>query len=167
VKGRRSWRGGLAAAAVMSALAVVGCSSVEITLPPSEVIEEITFHPSLGVNLAAMESVEVAGYTMYLEVLEEGEGEVAEEGNTVNVSFDGFLATRGNQFVLEQGVAIILGVGEIPLGLDHAIRGMTPGGQRRVVIPPELGYGPASNGNVPAGSVLVYELELNDVFSNQ
>jgi len=151
----------------MSALTVGACSSVEITLPPAEVIEEITFHPSLDVNLAAMDPVEVAGYTMYVEVLEEGDGEVAEEGNTVNVSFDGFLATRGNQFVLEQGVAIILGVGEIPFGLDQAIRGMMPGGQRRVVIPPELGYGPASNGNVPGGSVLVYELELNDVFSNQ
>lgn len=160
---KRWTRGARGLVAGLAAAAVAGCSSVEITAPDLEVIEEITFHPSLSVDLASMTRLQSG---VYVEDLEEGTGDPAATGVTANVYWEGYLATRGNQFIQDQA-AIILGVGEVPAGLDEAIRGMREGGTRRAVVPPLLGYGRFSNGLVPGGSVLVYEIELIEVVDPQ
>lgn len=49
-------------------------------------------------------------------------------------------------------------VGSIP-GLDQGLAGITKGARRRVVIPPELGYGSQGRGPVPANATLVFDLE--------
>lgn len=148
------------AAAVLLGGLVAACSSVEITAPPLQVIEQIEFHPSLNVTLSAMTPLESG---IYIQDLEEGEGPVAEAQNTVRVGFEGWVATTGQKFV-EDEAGIILGVGEIPAGLDQAIQGMKAGGRRRAVVPPLLGYGRIPNGIVPGGSVLVYEIHLFEIF---
>ena len=140
---------------------VLGCSSLEITAPPFQVIEEIEFHPSLEIDLDAMER-RPSG--IYIQDLEIGEGDLAEVGATVDVAFGGWIATSGRQFAGERA-GILLGFGEIPPGLDEAIQGMRVGGRRKAVVPPELGYGASLNAPVPSGSVLVYEIEVFEVFT--
>lgn len=150
-------------ALALLALAGAGtaCSSVEITAPPLQVIEEIDFHPSLDVDLSQMTRLESG---VYIQDIVEGEGPAAEVENTVVLDYEGFLATTGLQFVADRSAQIILGVGEIPAGMDQAVQGMKTGGRRRAVVPPLLGYGRFPNGTVPGGSVLVYELELVEIF---
>ncbi len=64
----------------------------------------------------------------------------------------------------EKGVTIKLGNGETLVGLDQAITGMKVGGKRRVIIPPELGYGSRTVGDVvKPNSTLVYEIDLVNV----
>jgi FKBP-type peptidyl-prolyl cis-trans isomerase len=53
-----------------------------------------------------------------------------------------------------------VGVGEVIKGWDQTVRQMHVGEKRRVIIPPELGYGESGIGPIPGGAKLYFEIEL-------
>ncbi|KAL6650174.1 hypothetical protein ACP70R_009099 [Stipagrostis hirtigluma subsp. patula] len=56
-----------------------------------------------------------------------------------------------------------LGAGKVIRGLDLGVSGMRVGGKRKLTIPPALGHGDKAEGEIPANSWLVYEVELTEV----
>ena len=92
-----------------------------------------------------------------------GEGDEATPGQTVTVNYTGTLE-NGKQFDTSIGRApysFPLGAGRVIEGWDEGVEGMKVGGKRKLIIPPELGYGNKGSGNViPPNATLIFEVEL-------
>ncbi len=92
-----------------------------------------------------------------------GTGAEAKPGQRVTVHYTGWL-TSGKEFDSSKGrnepFAFTLGAGQVIKGWDQGVVGMKEGGVRRLTIPPELAYGSRRVGPIPAGSTLVFEVEL-------
>ena len=56
-----------------------------------------------------------------------------------------------------------LGVGSVIKGWDLGIKGMKVGGKRKLIVPPELGYGNQDIGVIPPNSKLIFIIELKEV----
>jgi FKBP-type peptidyl-prolyl cis-trans isomerase FkpA len=98
-----------------------------------------------------------------------GTGATAAAGNNVTVAYTGWLhdsskpAAKGNQFD-SNTITFVLGTGRVIRGWDQGIVGMRVGGQRRLVIPPELAYGNQSpSPAIPPNATLVFDVTLNAV----
>ncbi|MCZ8341759.1 MAG: FKBP-type peptidyl-prolyl cis-trans isomerase [Leptospira sp.] len=96
-----------------------------------------------------------------------GTGDEAYSGSNVTVHYVGRL-TNGNKFdsSRDRGKPFVfnLGAGEVIKGWDKGIKGMKVGGKRKLIIPPELGYGSKTVGSIPANSTLIFEVELLKVY---
>jgi FKBP-type peptidyl-prolyl cis-trans isomerase FkpA len=93
-----------------------------------------------------------------------GEGAEAKPGDRVQVHYTGWLldGTKFDSSVDRgQPFAFPLGAGRVIRGWDEGVAGMKVGGKRKLVIPPDLGYGARGAGGViPPDATLVFEVEL-------
>lgn len=101
--------------------------------------------------------------TLQVEDVIVGTGELVLPGDLLTVHYVGTLA-NGVKFdsSIDRGVPFqfTLGAGQVIQGWEMGFTGMKVGGKRRIVIPPSLGYGEIPNGPIPAGSTLIFEVEL-------
>ena len=97
-------------------------------------------------------------------ILKEGNGNGAEAGNTVSVHYVGTL-TNGAKFdsSVDRGepISFVLGEGRVIKGWEEGILGMKVGEKRRLIIPPNLGYGARGAGDaIPPDATLIFETEM-------
>ncbi|MBI2305659.1 MAG: FKBP-type peptidyl-prolyl cis-trans isomerase [Chloroflexi bacterium] len=94
-----------------------------------------------------------------------GSGESPKKGQTVVVNYTGWLESNGMKFdsSLDHGrpFEFTIGAGQVIKGWDEGVASMKVGGKRRLVIPPDLGYGAQGAGGViPPNATLVFDVEL-------
>lgn len=96
--------------------------------------------------------------------LKVGAGQEAKTGNTVEVHYVGWLE-NGARFDASQNpehpFTFRIGIDDVIQGWHEGITGMKVGGKRRLVVPPDLGYGKQGAGQVvPPNATLIFEVEL-------
>lgn len=96
-----------------------------------------------------------------------GTGPAAEAGKTVVVHYTGWL-TDGTKFDSSvdrgQPFSFPLGAGRVIKGWDEGVAGMAVGGKRKLMIPPQLGYGSRGAGSViPPNAELIFEVQLLEI----
>lgn len=95
--------------------------------------------------------------------LKVGTGAVAKTGSTVKIDYEGTLLT-GKVFNSFKDLQIVLGKSKFRVkGLEEAMKGMQAGGEREIIVPPAVGYGPSGQGVVPPSSILKFKVKMLSV----
>ena len=96
-----------------------------------------------------------------------GQGDAAQEGDTVLVNYTGWLYENGKkttQFdssIGREPFEVTIGLTQVIKGWTQGLVGMKVGGKRELIIPPDLGYGARGAGGViPPNATLHFEIDL-------
>jgi FKBP-type peptidyl-prolyl cis-trans isomerase FkpA len=109
--------------------------------------------------------------TLEITDVKTGTGPAIAAGQTAVVHYTGWLYSpkahdhKGKKFDSSRDrndpFSFRVGGGEVIGGWDQGVVGMQVGGQRRLVIPPSLGYGARGAGGViPPNATLLFDIEL-------
>ncbi len=96
-----------------------------------------------------------------------GSGDSPVSGRRVTVHYTGWL-TNGKKFDSSvdrnEPFTFVIGTGQVIPGWDEGVMGMKIGGKRKLIVPPQLGYGASGAGSdIPPNSTLVFEVILLDI----
>jgi peptidylprolyl isomerase len=96
-------------------------------------------------------------------------GKLLNKGDKIKVHYSGTLVD-GRKFdssrEKNQPFEFIIGMRQVIAGWDEAFQLLKVGDQAILTIPPDLGYGETPMPNIPAGSYLVFDVEVLEVKRN-
>jgi peptidylprolyl isomerase len=101
-----------------------------------------------------------------------GDGQTARKGDNVTVQYVGVNWSDGQEFDASwntgQPFTFTLGSGQVIPGWDEGVAGMKVGGRRKLVIPPDMAYGPQGSPPViKPNETLVFVVDLQGVQRGQ
>ncbi|MGH7233814.1 MAG: FKBP-type peptidyl-prolyl cis-trans isomerase [Nitrospiraceae bacterium] len=116
-----------------------------------------------GGKAAGGQPITTASGLQYIDVTE-GTGRQAELGDTATVHYTGWLAdgTKFDSSVdRKEPFSFRVGAGQVIKGWDEGVSSMKVGGKRKLIVPPQLGYGARGAGGViPPNATLTFDVEL-------
>ena len=157
-------------AIALTLLGLVACARNEkpeptaVVPPPADTTAPVAATPSTGAEPMPFEKND----------LTPGTGPEIKAGQTALVHYTGWLydaaspENKGKQFDSSVGgepFEFSVGAGHVISGWDQGVAGMKVGGKRRLVIPPDLGYGArgAGGGLIPPNATLLFDVELVEI----
>ena len=148
-------------------------TTVEETIPEPEVVETVTSSLSSDESIKAFlegkswESEEPHASGLYVVIDEAGEGDARPDvTDEVTIFYQGYLLD-GFKFDGTQEMPLTYPLNGFIRGWQIGIPMFGKGGKGKLIIPPDLAYGDRDNGAIPAGSTLMFEVELVDWKSAQ
>lgn len=144
-------------AAAVSALAVTACNDVGTSPPEVIPLEQQVWNASLQVTISQFTRLTSGVY--FLDSLA-GTGAILSGTPTVEVLYSGYLPD-GTKFDGTTGTtARCFPLSGLIGGWQVGMQGMKAGGTRRLLIPPDYGYGASGNGAIPGNSNLLFNVTL-------
>lgn len=152
--------------AVVMAVTVVAATDV-LERAEGAAVEPTPGDPVVSLDADGKPSIDFSGTTMPSELVARdlivGDGAAVNEEQTVTVNYTGWL-WDGEQFDSSwdrgESFTTVLSKANLIHGWIDGLVGKTVGSQVLLVIPPELGYGEQDNGTIPAGSTLVFVIDI-------
>src|SRR5690349_2551975 len=155
----------------LTALAIVGCGRSEKPAgeeAPPPVAEATPAPAPSTATTTGSESMPMTKTDLVV-----GKGAEIKAGQNALVHYTGWLydaaapENKGKQFDSSVGgepFDFPLGGGAVIAGWDQGVVGMKVGAKRRLVIPPDMGYGNRGAGGViPPGATLVFDVKLVEI----
>ncbi len=102
---------------------------------------------------------------LYYIIEKEGSGAQAGINSYVNVSYKGYLL-NGSEFDKSDEDGIFTNLQQVITGWSEGISYFKEGGSGKLFIPAHLAYGSEDRNGVPGGSVLIFDIQLIEVFKN-
>lgn len=123
-----------------------------------------TTSEDIKINLNNMDKQATGSEELKIEVLQQGTGPEAKNGDLVSVHHTGYLV-NGQVFDSSVGrgepFSFTLGIGQVIKGWDQGVLGMKVGEKRKLTIPSDLAYGSTgAGGAIPPNATLVFDVEL-------
>ncbi len=105
--------------------------------------------------------------SLQYEVIVEGDGPVPKASDTIRAHYRGTLID-GTEFdsSYNRGEPLEFTPDMVIKGWTEALTMMKTGAKWRVFIPPHLAYGDVARPNIPANSMLIFEIELLEIVNN-
>jgi peptidylprolyl isomerase len=97
-----------------------------------------------------------------VEVLKKGDGPAVGDGDQIRINYTGVTWADRKVFdsTWDKGASTAVTLDAVVPGFAQALKGQTVGSQILVVIPPSLGYGDKATSSIPAGSTLVFVIDV-------
>ena len=95
-----------------------------------------------------------------------GDGPTPQIGQTLKVHYTGTLenGTEFDSSIGKQPIEFKIGRDPMIKGWDEGLMSMKKGGKRKLIIPPNLGYGASGNPpEIPPNAILHFDIELIDI----
>ena len=170
--GRKRLVGVLALVAGLGLVATVavacGDDNEEASPTPSASLTPSTSGTQAGGGPPAVsgEPTKTASGLQYIDI-KVGDGASPQTGQTVVVHYTGWLAD-GTKFDSSvdrgQPFSFIIGTGKVIKGWDEGVATMKVGGERRLIIPPDLGYGAGGYPPIiPGNAQLIFDVQLIEI----
>ncbi len=162
----------VAALAAIALLGVAGCAKKEEAADPAaSAAQADTQAATAQADAAPSETAAPAApEEPFMTDIKTGTGPAIQAGQFATVHYTGWLydpaapEKKGKKFDSSRDrnepFSFPLGGGQVIQGWDEGVVGMQVGGQRRLVIPPEKGYGAGGAGPIPPNATLVFDVEL-------
>lgn len=141
----------------IATLSVAGCLNTGAPTDASSNPATETFAASLHVDISKMTKTANGVYYSDTKV---GTGATLTGVPRVSVTYTGYLKD-GSTFAPRDSTVFDLST--LIFGMQDGMQGMREGGERVLVIPSALGYGPNGQGLIPPNSTLVFDVVLSHI----